>query len=151
MLRTLFILLSFLLMTCRSEPFQIVDATSEAWAGGVKGSGRGVNYRVKLIVNRSSRVLQFDSLWVGERAYNVQASRPFPFQVDDGFKRKDTVIIYASLHQESDSDGELMPLPQTPRPPIKYDGDALLSYWLKGKRHFKVLKTVRELPRVDYP
>ena len=151
MFKTLFILLSFLLMTCRPEPVRIIDATSEAWSGGVRGSGRGVNYRIKVVVNRSSNLLQFDSLWVGDRGYDVQASRPFPFQVNDGYKRNDTVILYAKMYQASNRDGDLIPLPDSPKPPIDYEGDALVSYWLRGERYFKVVNTLRALPRVDYP
>jgi hypothetical protein len=151
MFRVAFILLSLMLFNFRPEPVKLIEASSESWTGGFKGSGRGVNYRVKIVVNRSSKVLSFDTLWVGERAFQVQASRPNPFNPQDGFSKKDTVIIYASLHQTTGQDGELLPLPAVNGKQVAYKGEALLSYWLKGKRHFLVIETFSELPSVDYP
>lgn len=151
MLKIIFMLLSLMLLNLRPEPVKLVSATSESWTGGFKGSGRGVNYRLTLVVNKSSRVLSFDSLWVGDRPFQVQASKPNPFNPADGFQRKDTVIIYASLHQGANLDGELLPLPTVDGRQVAYKGEALLSYWLKGKRHFLVIETLEALPSVEYP
>ena len=83
-------------------PFDVVLVTLH---GGVKGSGRGVNYKIKVLSGKDSGVLHFDSLWVGSYVYAVEASKPHPFTSADGFSKGDTVMIYASMHQAADRIG----------------------------------------------
>lgn len=153
-MRYLFILMSlfFLSFMCDRPTVKVIDATSQSWHGGVKGSGRGVNYRVSVIVGKDSDVLSFDSLWVGDRGYPVQASRPHPFTSADGFHKNDTVTIYASMHQAANPDGDLIPLPVPSKgAPVSYEGDALLSFKVKQKQFYVVVKEFRRLEQLDYP
>lgn len=161
-MKTVFLFLAIISsvnISCKKD-FQFVSATSQRWHGGRIESGYGNKYEIKLIPNKSSDKITFDKIWIGEKYFEVKA-------VQNGRKVKEGIfdagyevsIIVNDLIKPkpmqnnkciTKEEQDLINKSKTPVP-FSYDGVALLSYTVKGKRKYFEVKEFTKLEEYYYP
>ena len=146
------LLLCLLLVGCSTTkptqvqtPLRVLDATSMEWLGGRPESGRGIDYRFQLLA-LAKLELAFDSVWIGRGAYQLHY-RFSNANIKQSWSKGDTISLTAKQY---------MPPGYTPpkdaiESPIKYQGEALLRYFLNGVAGFVEVPQFRKLPSVAYP
>jgi hypothetical protein len=153
-----------LLISCscsmiKSQSFKVAGATQQRWAGGVRGSGTGINYEITLIAKQASSKMSIDQLWVGNQFYEVKAGKKFTGPAPFDFKPNDTIYINATqlfpgerMPDDPDTGPEFIDIvPVNTPPPYKYKGAALIGYKLNGKRKYMPIAKIDQLPNLDYP
>jgi hypothetical protein len=142
--------------------FIVLSFTSQDWHGGIKGSGGGTNYEITAVSKQSSANLIIDQLWIGQKYYEITASKKFPASSADGFSANDTIYIHASdYHRDSDFNkntetvgGEKQQTTETAvniDPPYTYTGAALIGYKLNGLRLYKTIDKIIKKAPLYYP
>ena len=127
------------------QPVKVLEATSRVFTMGREESGSGVEYKVRIKVNKGSDRLSFSRVWVGSKSFipeikNVtRTGRKYHFQKGD-----ELLVVFIQWTQyptgfsagRSDDAG----------PPPVYGGDGLIIYQ-KGRKEKSVLIPVfRKLP-----
>lgn len=144
-----------------TNDFSVIYATSQQWHGGIKGSGGGTNYDICIKSFHSSSQMAADELWVGEKYFEIAASRKFPLTSADGFSAGDTLYINASDYRK-DADGpklidegegqkEVQDEKQKTPPPYRYSGEALIGYKMNGTRKYKEVAIITVKQPLFYP
>jgi|GEM_PF-909268 len=142
--------------------FIVLSFTLQDWHGGIKGSGGGTNYEITAVSKQSSANLIIDQLWIGQKYYEVTASKKFPASSADGFSANDTIYIHASdyhkdpnFNKNNDSvDSEKQQTTETTvniDPPYTYTGAALIGYKLNGLRLYKTIDKIIKKAPLYYP
>ena len=128
-----------------SPLLKVYRATSQAWSGGVVGSGKGINYQFYLPA--ADTVYAFDSAWVD--GYRLALKR------FSSTENKDTLILQASAFfstRNFDGDQKTMSPDLAPLPAEKIKCAALLRYQLNKDQAIEYCVTVIQiLPRINYP
>ena len=129
--------------------FNVLDATTVYWAGGIRSSGSGQTYSLKILVLTNNK-LSFNGIWIGKDAYGVPemlTSRP-----DKKTQKGDTILVqYTIHHYPPDSHMETVDTPPSPRSlPIKYTGEALLTFTVGKATRYRAIKSFRTLSAIHY-
>lgn len=141
--------------------FDFISATSQKWQGGVKGSGRGINYVICLRALGSSSQLIIDQLWVGQTFHKISASRKFPKTSADGFSTGDTIYIFTNDYfkgsdkieqiESGEKQNEVQEAEKDTPPPYIYTGEALIGYKINGNRKYKEIAKITAKSPLFYP
>jgi hypothetical protein len=135
------------------DTFKIIEATSQKWYGGRQEIGYGTNFEITIVSKVNSEILVFDKLWLGTEYFDIQTFQKGKRIKNNTFGPGDTITILI----EKKMSPEPMPFVeednhrQDPPPPYEYDGRALLSYQLKSKRKYKIIKQFKKLEDLRYP
>jgi hypothetical protein len=76
---------------------RIVEATRQEWVGGIEESGKGVNYEIRLIVNKGSAKLKFVSIIVEQQGCIYKISNRTSPEKGERYHKGDTLLISAML------------------------------------------------------
>ena len=132
--------------------FTILEATSAGWSGGMAQSGSGVRYMIKIRLNTSAKV-GFPSIWIGKDDYAIP--QVYPMRDMKRQPRAGDTIIVNYNHQNAriqlDPSGNVEKAKEVKPTPINYKGAALLSYTIKKRLRYQVIKAFTELPYSNYP
>ncbi len=157
-MRATVVLFSFLFLSSvnAQRQFKILEATLQVWTGGAHSGGSGVNYRLMLLVHKSSSKLILDTLWTGDACYPLLLSHAGRGNPGSGFMKNDTIYLSASKRNpmEPDGKGEKATYKAGEKnciAPIVFNGTALLGYRYRGKRKYMTLLKFKELPPLRYP
>jgi hypothetical protein len=93
-------LLVLLLSAFLQQPpdlFRIVEATRQEWTGGIEESGKGVNYEIRLVVNKGSAKLKFVSITVDQQGCAYKISNLTGAEKGERYHKGDTLLISALL------------------------------------------------------
>jgi len=136
-----------------SQEFEIIEATSQKWAGGQERTGHGYYYNLTLKAKKSSQKLIFDKLWIGADFFTIKAYKRSGNKHVEVFNTNDTIYINARSQKRPID-------PENPEenqktikelPPFDLKGAALLGYIYKGKRKYKTVEAFKEVKAVYYP
>lgn len=148
---TIVLFLSISCLFCFNK-FEIVEATSKKWTGGIPQAGYGTNYDITIVPNVNSDKLVFDRIWIGKKYFGVSTFQKGKKIRNNLFGKGDTIsilindrIVRRPLPYEEKCLVEKHELP------YKYEGEALLSYTYKGKRKFKIIEKFTKLKEDLYP
>jgi len=152
-MKTFSILTIFFCFFCFNK-FEIIEATSQKWHGGTRGSGYGTYYKITIIPKTNSNKLKFDKIWVGEKYFNISTFQKGKKMKNNLFEKGDTITIQINdrtvpknfPHTEKDKC-----LIEKHELPHKYEGKALLSYTYKGKRKYKEITNFIKKTTLNYP
>lgn len=130
----------------KQEQLPLAKATSQAWAGGAAGSGRGTNYTIYLSMADTSDYT-FDSLWVQQRR--------LPVTIKQSETTKDTLVISATdmthnirnINDLSKSSEEAEPIPF----PVTGIAEGILGYHYKGQQKYLLIESWVRLKPLYYP
>jgi len=141
------------LNVCSAQTIKLVKATRQAWSGGVAGS-HGYYYRIEFQTKLKN--LTPDTVWINNMVYPADFSGK-----NGGYIRKvDSVtheMTYSILIDEAHNDFRGPLKQQKNTPPEKpehirqFQGVAMISYELKHKQHFYIIKSFTELKALNYP
>jgi len=146
------LLFSLFSTSALSQKLTIISATSQKWQGGAFGSGGGINYSIKMIAPRASADFKIDKIWIGEKYYEPVVNKGLP-KLEKDFAKGDTIQLSAAHYIPGERDKKEGNIPEEKNIPCpkKYKGDALISYTLKGKRKYFILKKIEALQQLNYP
>ena len=148
---TLSLLITFFGTLC-NDKFEIIEATSQEWAGGRQETGRGIMYEFTIVTKINSDALRFDQLWIGEKYFEISCYQKGKRVKNDTFGPGDTVTISVNYRlKNNDLINENLDKADGIAVPKKYTGDALLSYILNGDRKYKVIEKITKLEPLKYP
>jgi len=142
MTRVLLFLMLCFLGIFRQEDVSIISAESQQWYGGIKPAGKGVNYLIILKTHKSSEKLQIDQLWIDNKQYDLEVSKPGIIGKLEQFKKKEIIHLHAREKFFKNEEGNwklLSGYQLQEKPPIPYERAALIGYLLNNKRKYKVL------------
>lgn len=138
---------------CSAQSFTVIKATRQVWSGGVVGH-HGINYYIEL--ETASKTIKPDTAWINGKVYPLKFS-----DKQGGYIRSvDSVthkINYTITVGESYQDFRRPPtMPEDtatekPKPVRQFNGAAMISYMLKHKQHFFIVKNFAQLKVLNYP
>ena len=152
-MKTLVIILTSLsLFGCFTKDFEVVDATSQKWIGGIPGAGKGTNYEIKVLAFKNSARLQIDKIWIGEEYYDISALKDSKKTKDTSFEKMDTLYIKVHKYIRTDREGVEIKteVDQKNKLPKEYVGEALIGFTYKGKRKYKTIGSFKKLKFIPY-
>ncbi len=148
---------SILYTPAGTREFLVGRATSQAWVGGVQGSGSGIDYRFKLTLV-SDGIPPIDQVWIGKRLFEATVQLPAgktsetvavgdSVDVVCNFRR---VPVFADLPFESEI------VDWREEPPVsddapEYDGAALIRYEASDGPQELVIPSIEALPDLFFP
>ncbi len=143
--KSLYGLLLFLLIPWfQSDDFKVINAEMQAFDSGREESGSGINYRIKIVTNKKSSLIQFKKIWLNGRIYELKIKG----KGSTGFSKGDTLLLTFTVwqpnseHQMSVQEKEAL-LPELPE---KFSGKNVIEWKKRRKIHFKELPEFRKLP-----
>ncbi|HEX6334246.1 MAG TPA: hypothetical protein VFZ78_08455 [Flavisolibacter sp.] len=128
-------------------PFQVLSSTFGNWTSGVRDGGKGTEYTFRILV-KTARKLVFDSAWIGNRRFLAHmtkegvASGQAPLVARAG----DTLLVRVSEEYKVSRDE----IPQQ-SPPLKFNGAALLRYYVDGERNYFIIKSIKQVNAPNRP
>jgi len=140
---------------CIAQPFEVVKATRQPFAGGVVGRS-GISF--VLILETKLHDATPDTVWINGYVYPIDSFRKNG-QYAKSFDTVTHKIRFSILVSEQHNDPRRrMPNQPVDTEPVKtehakstLDGTALISYKHKKKQHFFTVKSFTELKRLNYP
>ena len=134
-----------------NEYFKVTSSTSQAWAGGPAGSGSGVNYTFSITAEKDVKI-KFDSVWIGGGTAH-SFNRYYSTGNDSVLKKGDNIIIYAADYYPGEIDryNGTDKIKAGSKPPISYQGDALILFYIKGVAYYYAVEKIQVLPYLAYP
>ena len=93
----IFIVLIFCLFGSHGRDFKIVKATMEEWTGGLKESGKGINYRITVLVKKNSDKLKIYGIRIKDKEYDCRIFNLSDENKGKYFEKNDTILITSSI------------------------------------------------------
>lgn len=136
----LFSLVSF----CIKSDIKLFEATSQVNKSGIKGGISSVEYYFKLKILTNENI-EFDSLWINNKVFKPYLSNNKPSISNQApvFLKNDTITLRVSDLQSKNF--------SISTPPIKYKGNALLRYKIKGNSHYWTIKKIKSVQGINRP
>ena len=128
---------------------QVSSAEKQDYASGRAASGYGTKYNITVRAKTSYKKLVLQGVWIRDKAYfSVKAYDNYG-KKDPEFKNGDELFITFRKHIKTNQMGQPIAQPTVQKAPIKYKGEALLQYKLRGKTKYIAIKqfTVKEKKR----
>lgn len=152
-MKTFSFLAIFACILCFNK-FEIIEATSQKWHGGIPGAGYGTYYELTIVPKANSDVLVFDEMWIGKEYYKISTFQKGKKMRNNLFAKGDTITIRVNARTN------IKPMPFTEKDnclverhdaPKDYKGEAILSYKYKGKRKYKEIEKFKVKEELNYP
>jgi hypothetical protein len=125
---TMFIILRFVYQTYFKFPhFKIVKAGMQKWLNKTQPF---TTYQIELKTKKNSDELVFEELWIDQKRYRFQLTRPNRKFAASFFKKE---ILKINVISEMKTDAEATPVKST-------KGRLLLAYTFRNKRKYLSLK-----------
>lgn len=86
-----------------SRDFKIIEATKQEWTGGLKESGKGINYRITIVARTNSNKLIIEGLRINEKEYHCKKFNISDKNAGKSFEKNDTIIIISSIKADNKS------------------------------------------------
>jgi hypothetical protein len=119
---------------------QLVKATTQKWSGGAAGAGFGYNHTIYLLA-KDKKNIRPDSLWIN--SYRLEA------KVDEGSSKGDTLVVIVTEYH-STINKEAQKALQPAAKPKGVTGDAVLGYFVNGKRMYLSIQELKKLKDLNY-
>lgn len=120
--------------------FELFEATYVEWVAGANGGGKGINYELKLQIKSNN--IAFDSAWVNESRILCEVAKGKARNYKKPILKGDTIIIRftEAISDKSTDNKESTTEISKVSAPIKYEGKALISYYLNKKKHYYIVE-----------
>jgi hypothetical protein len=137
----------------QSRYLEVLGATSQEWVAGVRGGGRGVNYRLRIKI-RTNNLITFDSIWLAGKRLPVKLE-PAGKASDLKAAKNDVVTLLASDFTgrpgrmgSRTEDSTPIPPAASVKAPIAYEGAALVKYSVGGSVQYLPVPGITVLPAI---
>ncbi|MFH0867611.1 MAG: hypothetical protein V1904_15585 [Bacteroidota bacterium] len=154
---TVLVLILFSVHTAAQQKnryFKADSATLMQWHGGASDAPSGTSYTFYLAFKKDC-MIKFDSVWIGtEKSLPVFMITTSGYKgIDSIFKKDSTYILYVQIYnpgsfiyfEKKDEQENSSPTP------VKYDGAALIRFYVNGKKHYCSVGSFHTLPSPQYP
>ena len=139
-----------------SDEFLLQRATSQAWVGGVQGSGSGIDYRIRLAL-LTSDLPDINEVWIGQRRFEPRIQFPSG-KAADSVIIGDVIEVLCHFRRVPVFDGipfeseiiDWRDEPEVSEAP-EYEGAALIRYDPNGENAELEIPIVLELPELLFP
>jgi hypothetical protein len=137
------LLLLFLILWFQLGDFKVLDAEMQAFNSGRKESGSGINYRIQIVVNKKSSLIQFKRIWLKGRMYE-----PKIHVGSEEFSKGDTLLLTFTLWLEGSEHQMNVPEKEalSYEFPEEFKGKNVIEWKKRRKTHYKELPEFRKLP-----
>ncbi len=153
---SLSVLLGLAFLFAPKPPLQLQSAFSQNWTAGMAGGGSGINYTFHVRIQTNEKI-RFDSAWLNGKSYPIQAVKGNLYNPRSEFFINDTLLLKVTefipgrrAGSKNNSPESETGKPKT-NPPVKYKGEALISYFLGDKRHYFSIPKITKLPPANMP
>jgi hypothetical protein len=130
----------------QSEYFTLISATSESWRAGIPGGGSGTEYYFKLKITTSENI-KFDSAWINNKHFKVFIAKESVSISNEPIKYTKDDIITLRI---SDLNNQISESKKA-KPPINYDGAALIAYIVNEKSQYLIIKEIIKQKSINRP
>ncbi|MCG8701435.1 MAG: hypothetical protein MI922_25520, partial [Bacteroidales bacterium] len=91
------IILPVIFIFLSANHFEIVSSKKETYRSGRREGGKGANYYISIVSNKSSKHLTFDKLIVQGKSLKVSIESVNGHENKRAFQKKDAVILQSSV------------------------------------------------------
>lgn len=91
------LLLPAIFIFLSASHFEIVSSKKETYRSGRREGGKGANYYISVIPNKSSKHLTFDKLIVQGKSLNVSIASVNDYENKSTFQKRDTLMLQSSV------------------------------------------------------
>lgn len=119
------IFIALLFCSCTSTKI-LLNASSQNWTGGLKGSGSGTNYKFILIAPESEKGFSIEDICIDGKLYKGAIYQKT-------FSKGDTILVSSRKTKES------------------CQQENVISYLLNNEKHQIEIDTIEQLPKLFYP
>jgi hypothetical protein len=120
--------------------FKTISFEAVRESGGIASAKHGIIYQIKMQTKTGSNHLYFDYLYVDGLKIPIEIKNK-QNQTSHSFEKKETILVIAAkLSKENPNEPKTIQNHTKSEFPIKYNGKALLSYWLNGKQKYLQIK-----------
>lgn len=120
------LLFIFILFSSCTSTELLLNASSQAWAGGLKGSGNGINYKFKMIAPESKNAFFITDICVDEKLYKGDIHQKT-------FVKGDTILVSSRKTDEI------------------CDQKNMIRYLVNDQLRYLDIDTIERLPKLFYP
>lgn len=133
------------------KSMEITNAFQQKWYGGAAGSGWGIDYTFKLVMNRDNKC-QFDSVWIDSMVYEPVLLNKLPGDTLFLLKKGDTItVICKYYYREIGESGEIFESPSEKSTPPNYKGVALILFRANGVAYKLPVERLEVKEAIFYP
>jgi hypothetical protein len=123
-----------------SNPVSLVKSTKQEWKGG-QGKSEGVNYKIQVIVKKSSDYIKFTSVKINDKDCRFKLFKNNkPLKKEDSFKKNDTLLVSTSITYKLDD-----------RKPQKHPDNVEINYTYKSKIKKLEVTQFEKIKTLMYP
>lgn len=126
--------------------FTLIEAKSKKWTAGIPSGGSGTEYYFKIKITTSEKI-KFDSAWVNNKAFQLYISKETSVISNKPIEYTNGDIIILRISDIINKQQNL----KIARPPIKYNGKALIRYYVNDKRYFYAIKEIEQIKGANRP
>jgi len=123
-----------------TSPVSLVKSTKQEWKGG-QGKSEGVNYKIQVVVKKSSDFIKFTSVQINDKESRFKLFKNNkPLKKDEGFNKNDTITISTSIIYNIEG-----------RKAIKHPDNVVINYSYKSKNKKLEVTEFEKLKTLMYP
>ena len=123
-----------------TSPVSLVKSTKQEWKGG-QGKSEGVNYKIQVVVKKSSDFIKFTSVKINDKESRFKLFKNNkPLKKDEGFNKNDTILISTSITYKVED-----------RKPEKHTDNVVVSYTYKSKNKELEVNEFEKIKTLMYP
>ena len=146
--------LCFVLVAAQGQDFKVINATSQAWAGGIPGVS-GTKYAITIQIKKSNK-LSPDTFWVAGKWYVLSISKDtVDYMHNTKMVSKGKYNMYSIYIDAPNMHPPVMPgAPEFKEPNAsgrKYKGVAMITYQKNGKQKSLLIPSFKKLEPLNYP
>lgn len=123
----------------KKDYFTLLNATSQSWTAGIPSGGSGIDYYFKVKINTEEKI-SFDSAWINNSSFEIFISKETAAISSQPikFSKGDNIILRVSEIKNKNIKT------QNSKPPIEYNGAALISYKVTDKQEYFIIKEIKK-------
>ena len=123
----------------KKDYFTLLSATSQSWTAGIPSGGSGIDYYFKVKINTEEKI-SFDSAWINNSSFEIFISKETAAISSQPikFSKGDNIILRVSEIKNKNIKK------QNSKPPIEYNGAALISYKVTDKQEYFIIKEIKK-------
>ena len=145
-LRIIFLIyLVFPSLCFQPQPVKVLEATTRVFTMGREESGSGVEYKVRVKVNKGSEQLSFTRVWVGSKSFVPEIKNVTGAWKKYFFQKGDELLI-VFIHWSRPPTGFSTDKSDDVGNPAGYKGEGLIVYQKGRKEKSALIPVFRKLP-----
>ena len=123
----------------KKDYFTLLSATSQSWTAGIPSGGSGIDYYFKVKIN-TEEIISFDSAWINNSSFEIFIAKETAAISNQPikFSKGDYIILRVSEIKNKNIKA------QNSKPPIEYNGAALISYKVTDKQEYFIIKEIKK-------